>query len=135
MADRLRIGIVGAGPITERYHLAAVRGVPEVRPTLMVDVDAERARRFAERNRFPRWSSELPELFGRVDLAIVALPNHLHAPVSCELLAHGIHVLCEKPMARTPAECKLMIDAAKRSGALLYPEEPCPARGFGRVKI
>lgn len=37
MADRLRIGIVGAGPVTERYHLAAVRGVPEVRPTLIVD--------------------------------------------------------------------------------------------------
>jgi len=119
MADRLRVGIVGAGPVTERYHLSAVRGVPEVRATMIIDVDAARAQRFAERNGFPRWSSELPELFGSVDLAIVALPNHLHAPVSCELLAHGIHVLCEKPMARTPAECKLMIDAANRSGALL----------------
>jgi predicted dehydrogenase len=119
MADRLRIGIVGAGPATERYHLSAVRGVPEVRPAFIVDVDAARAARFAERSGFPRWSTELSELFGRVDLAIVALPNHLHASISCELLSHGIHVLCEKPMARTPAECKVMIEAASRSNAIL----------------
>jgi predicted dehydrogenase len=57
MAGRLRIGIVGAGPVTERYHLSAVRGVPEVRPAMIVDVDAERAQRFAERN----GRQELPE--------------------------------------------------------------------------
>ena len=119
MADRLRIGVVGAGAVTERYHLSAVRGVPEVRPALIVDVDPARAQRVAERNGFPRWSTELSDLFDTVDLAIVALPNHLHASVSCELLSHRIHVLCEKPMARIPAECKLMIEAANRSGALL----------------
>jgi predicted dehydrogenase len=119
MADRLRIGIVGAGPVTERYHLSAVRGVPEVRPTFIIDVDGARAKQFAGRNGFPHWSTKLSDLFDTVDLAIVALPNHLHAPVSCELLSHGVHVLCEKPMARTPKECKSMIDAASRSGALL----------------
>jgi predicted dehydrogenase len=39
--------------------------------------------------------------------------------VSADLLAQGIHVLCEKPMARTVTECQTMIDAAERSGMLL----------------
>jgi predicted dehydrogenase len=118
-ADRLRIGIVGAGPVAEKYHLAAVRGVPEVFAEYVVDVDRRRAETFAMRNGFRRFAASHQELAGAVDLAIVALPNHLHAPVSIDLLSQGIHVLCEKPMARNVAECQAMIEAARRSGALL----------------
>jgi predicted dehydrogenase len=119
MADRLRIGIVGAGPVAERYHLSAIRGVPEVRGTAIIDVDAGRARGFAEHSGFPHWSTKVSDLIGTVDLAVVALPNFLHASVSCELLSHGIHVLCEKPMARNISECQSMIETARRSRALL----------------
>jgi predicted dehydrogenase len=117
--DRLRIGVVGAGPVAERYHMPAIRGVPEVRATTVVDTDAGRARHFAARYGFPRWTTQLQELIGTVDVAVVALPNGLHAPVSCELLSHGIHVLCEKPMARNTTECQSMVDAAKLGGAKL----------------
>ena len=119
MPDRLRLGLVGVGPVVEKYHLRAVRGVPEVEPAVVVDINDERARRFAERQGFSFSTSRLRELFGRVDLAIVALPNSLHASVACELLSNGIHVLCEKPMARNVQECQAMIDAAGRSGAKL----------------
>jgi predicted dehydrogenase len=54
-----------------------------------------------------------------VDAAIIALPHHLHAPVSLHLLAQGIHLLVEKPMALTAAECDAMIAAAGASGAVL----------------
>jgi predicted dehydrogenase len=117
--DRLRIGVVGAGPVAEKYHLGAIRGVPEVFAEYVVDVDGQRAEKFATRNGFRRFGASHREMIGAVDIAIVALPNHLHAPVSIDLLSQGIHVLCEKPMARTPAECQTMVDAASRSGALL----------------
>jgi len=116
---RLRIGVVGAGPVAEKYHLGAIRGVPEVLAEYIVDVDGQRAEKFATRNGFRRYGVSHQELIGAVDMAIVALPNHLHAPVSIDLLSQGIHVLCEKPMARTPAECQTMIDAAERSGVFL----------------
>jgi UDP-N-acetylglucosamine 3-dehydrogenase len=114
MPDRLRLGLVGAGPVVERYHLRAIRGVPEVLPSVVVDLNEERARQFAQRQGFPRYTTRFADLFGQVDLAIVALPNAAHASVSSELLSNGVHVLCEKPMARNVAECLDMIDAAER---------------------
>jgi predicted dehydrogenase len=59
------------------------------------------------------------DLPGEVDLAIVAVPNAMHEPVSVDLLTAGVHVLVEKPMARTVAECDRMIAAARSTGALL----------------
>jgi predicted dehydrogenase len=119
MPDRLRLGLVGVGPVVERYHLRAVRGVPEVQPTGVVDINEERGRLFAQRQGFPLSTTRLRDLFGKVDLAIVALPNGVHSSVACELLSHGIHVLCEKPMARNVPECQAMIEAARIGGAQL----------------
>jgi predicted dehydrogenase len=119
MPDRLRLGFVGVGPVVERYHLRAVRGVPELQPAVVVDINEERARLFAKRQGIPLYTTSLHDLFGKVDLAIIALPNGLHAALSCELLSNGIHVLCEKPMARNVPECRAMIEAAQRGGAQL----------------
>ena len=119
MPDRLRLGLVGVGPVVERYHLRAVRGVPEVQPVAVVDINEERVCQFALQQGFPLATTRLQDLFGKVDLAIVALPNGLHASVACELLSNGIHVFCEKPMARNVPECQVMIEAARRGGAQL----------------
>lgn len=119
MPDRLRLGLVGVGPVVERYHLPAVRGVPEVLPAAVVDINQQRVREFAARQGFPYCTTRLQDLFPKVDLAIVALPNGAHASVSCELLSNSIHVLCEKPMARNVSECRSMIDAARRAGMQL----------------
>lgn len=119
MQNRLRLGLVGTGPVTNRYHLPALRAVPEVVATMAVDADPARAQEFAQRQGFPRWSTRVEELVGNVDLAILAVPNGVHASLSCMLLEQGVHVLCEKPMARHIAECREMIAAAKRGRAQL----------------
>jgi predicted dehydrogenase len=116
---RLRVGVVGAGVVLSRYHMPAINGVPEVVRSIVVDADAERARRAADRYGFPRWSSDLADAARNSDLAIVLVPNGMHAQVSRDLLSQGIHVLCEKPMARNVEECLTMIDAARHGRALL----------------
>jgi UDP-N-acetylglucosamine 3-dehydrogenase len=117
--DRLRLGVVGGGAVLERYHIPAINAVPEVARSIVVDVDGEHARRIADRHGFPVASTNLADLVRHADLAIVLVPNGLHAPVSCELLEQGVHVLCEKPMARTAEECLTMIEAARRGNAQL----------------
>jgi 1,5-anhydro-D-fructose reductase (1,5-anhydro-D-mannitol-forming) len=54
-----------------------------------------------------------------VEAVWIASPNYLHAPQAIAALNHGKHVLCEKPMAITAAECRSMIDAAEKAGRLL----------------
>jgi hypothetical protein len=119
VSERLRLGVVGGGAVLERYHIPAINAVPEVVRSIVVDLDGERARRVAHRYGFPISSSELADVARHADVAIVLVPNGLHASVACELLAQGIHVLCEKPMARSSAECLAMIEASRRGHAKL----------------
>ena len=52
------------------------------------------------------------------DAVLVAVQDHMHAPVVTALAAQGYHILCEKPMATSPEDCIRMADAAKRSGKI-----------------
>lgn len=52
---------------------------------------------------------------GEIDAVYIALPNHLHCEYSVQAAEAGIHVLCEKPMAVTEAECEKMIRAAQEN--------------------
>ncbi len=54
-----------------------------------------------------------------VEMVIIALPLHLHAPCAIEALEKGKHVLCEKLMAKTVVDAKRMARAARRTGKLL----------------
>ncbi len=56
---------------------------------------------------------------GTVDAISLTLPTFLHADFTEKALKAGIHVLCEKPMALTVAECDRMIDAAEASRKIL----------------
>jgi predicted dehydrogenase len=84
-----------------------------------VDAVEKRARALAQQYGVPEVATDYRELPGQVEGAVVALPNSLHAPVSIELLRRGVHVLVEKPMAMTVAECDAMIEAARGGRAVL----------------
>ena len=81
------------------------------------------------------------------DMVDVVLPTHLHAEYTIRALEYGRHVLCEKPMARTPEDCARMIEAAKKYGKklmigqclrfeplYLYLKEAIDNNTFGRVR-
>jgi predicted dehydrogenase len=53
------------------------------------------------------------------DLVILAAPIQLHAPLTCLALAHGSHVLCEKPLAASLADVQQMLDAEQRYGKVV----------------
>jgi glucose-fructose oxidoreductase len=54
-----------------------------------------------------------------IDVVYVVLPNSMHAEYTVRAFKAGKHVLCEKPMANSVAECQQMIDAAKQAGKKL----------------
>jgi len=56
---------------------------------------------------------------GQVDAVYIGLPNTLHRDYTERAARAGVHVLCEKPMATTEADCEAMIGAADRGGIKL----------------
>ncbi|MCL2014952.1 MAG: Gfo/Idh/MocA family oxidoreductase [Defluviitaleaceae bacterium] len=54
-----------------------------------------------------------------LDYVDLCLPTYLHAPLAIKAMEMGLHVFCEKPMARSSEQCTQMIDAAKRTGKKL----------------
>lgn len=116
---RLRFGVIGCGAVTERYHLPSLAASPDVELVGFADAVPTRAAELAARAGIGRGVTDYRELIGALDAALVAVPNAWHQPIAGELLDAGIHVLVEKPMARTTAECDRMLAAAARGGAVL----------------
>ncbi len=56
---------------------------------------------------------------GQIDAVYIGLPNHLHCEYTVKAANAGIHILCEKPMAVTVAECDRMTAAAKANNVKL----------------
>jgi phthalate 4,5-cis-dihydrodiol dehydrogenase len=115
----LGIGIIGTGRISGA-HAVAARAVAGVELAGCADVDPERRARFTDRHGGAGYAS-YEELLARpeVEAVVVALPHFLHCDVTIAALQAGKHVLLEKPMAMTVAECDAMIAAAENTGRTL----------------
>ena len=125
MTDTLRVGIIGAGNMGGR-HARHWSRLPGARVAAVADVQAEKAERLAAHvaeasgGAAPRVFADGAALIadGGVDAVSICLPTPLHRPPAEAAFAAGKHVLCEKPMALTLADCDAMIEAAGRSGVV-----------------
>ena len=70
-----------------------------------------------------------------VDVIYIVLPNGMHAEYTVRGLQAGKHVLSEKPMANTPAECRQMIDAGKKANRKLMVAYRCRYEPYNREAI
>ena len=98
----VRIGVIGCGGMA-RSHASRFEDVLDrIEVTAVVDIERDKARGVAD-------------LLG----GDIVVPHHLHHPVTMDCLAAGKHVLVEKPMALTEAECVAMIEEAERCERVL----------------
>jgi len=113
-----RAGIIGAGFIAVRGHIPAYQRLPNVRLEAICDVDGQRAANVAAQFGIPRVFTDYRTMLHEANLDLVSVcgPNVLHAPMTIAALEAGCHVICEKPMAVTPAQAEAMVAAAERTG-------------------
>ncbi|HRF46824.1 MAG TPA: Gfo/Idh/MocA family oxidoreductase [Anaerolineales bacterium] len=120
---KIKIGIVGCGFIANRKHLPMLLLHNDVEVVAFCDIIKERAE--ASAKQFGTADAKVYEnyqdLVARKDIDVVHVctPNSTHSEISVAALQSGKHVMCEKPMAKTSAEAKAMLDAAKASGKKL----------------
>jgi predicted dehydrogenase len=118
--QQLRVGVIGLG-WAGRQHLDAYDALPGVEIAALAGLeDAPRAalaEQYGIAHDVARWE-DLLALDG-LDAVSVCVPTFLHAPIAVAAFARGLHVLCEKPIARTVAEASEMVAAARKAGRIL----------------
>jgi predicted dehydrogenase len=113
----LRAAVVGVGHLG-RFHAEKYAALDGVRLVGIVDRDPARARAVADGLGVAVFD-DLRALAGAVDCASIAVPTAAHATVGGELLATGIDVLIEKPLASTAAEGEALVRIAATGGRIL----------------
>jgi len=111
--------LLGAGGIGET-HLKALSRTAGLRAAAVADIQFERAARLAETyglKPYADYGEMLAEQ--KPDIAIVALPHFLHREAAVRCLEAGCHLLLEKPMAMTAAECDEIVEHAERRGLIV----------------
>jgi predicted dehydrogenase len=115
----IRVGVIGAGAAAEGIHLPALARTAGVETVAIADPSADRLEYVADKFKVPARYRSHQDVIPHIDAAIVGIPHQYHAPVTIDLLRAGVHVLVEKPMALSTAECDAMIRASESSGARL----------------
>ncbi len=122
--DPVRYALVGLGHISQVAVLPAFAHARENSAlTALISDDPVKRRTLGRRYGVKHLYSydEYGEALagGEFDAVYIALPNHLHRDYAVRAADAGIHVLCEKPLAPTEADCYAMIHAAQRNDVRL----------------
>ena len=125
MSERIGVAIVGVGRIAVNEMLPAFAQSKHAKPVALVSGDRAKALKVAHQYDIPESAvldykeyeklAQMPE----VQAVYIALPNSMHAEYTIRAAKAGKHVLCEKPMANSVAECQQMIDACRQAGKKL----------------
>lgn len=115
----LRLGIIGLGlaggamvPVAHRHS--------RVELVAAADPNPELRERFAEQMRLPAYADDKSLLDDAdIDAVYIATPHQFHAPQTLLAAQCGKHIIVEKPMALSPADCREMIAAANANGVQL----------------
>ncbi len=123
MEREVRVGIIGCGGIANGKHMPSLKKVENVKMVAFCDIIPERAEKAAAEygTEDAKVYTDYKEMIQKENLEVVHVctPNRDHAPITIYALENDCHVMCEKPMAKTYADAKAMLEAYKKSGKKL----------------
>ncbi|MFZ2655804.1 MAG: Gfo/Idh/MocA family oxidoreductase, partial [Victivallales bacterium] len=117
-ASEIKVGVIGYGGAFNmgKSHLNEMKKAG-MTPTAVAEIDKERLK-VAETD-FPgiETYTSVAEMLKKSDVNLLAIitPHNTHAKLAIQCLKAGRHIVCEKPLAITTAECDAMIAEAKKN--------------------
>lgn len=116
---KVRAAIIGSGLIAGKKHIPAflkLRGKAEL--VAICDLNLAAAKQVASQFGIPRTYNNIAEMLNteKPDLVDICTPPKTHARLAIEAMRHGCHVLVEKPMALTVADCDQIVQASEEYG-------------------
>ncbi|MDX2005852.1 MAG: Gfo/Idh/MocA family oxidoreductase [Meiothermus sp.] len=118
MGEPLRVALVGAGGIAATHY----RGYLAAKASVVAFVEPYEVTRLAREKEWGVKGYETLEALlanESVEAVSVCSPNAFHHGATVAAVRAGLHVLCEKPLSMSLAECQQMIDAAKKAKVVL----------------
>lgn len=120
MTASRRVGLVGLGAIS-RFYLKAIDLAPEWRLAAVCDLAPKRLARHIDRDDVACFTDHRTMLReAELDAVIVTVPNDVHAAVTRDVLALGLPVCVEKPLATRLSEAESMARLAGERGLCLF---------------
>ena len=116
---KIRAAIIGSGLIAGKKHIPAfLKLTSKTELVAVCDLNLTAAKAVATRFGIPRAYDNVEEMLSaeKPDLVDICTPPQTHARLAVEAMRHGCHVLVEKPMALTVADCDQIVQASKDYG-------------------
>jgi predicted dehydrogenase len=134
----LKVGVIGVGGIAEPHFLGHMLGWATSEHAEVVagcDINEAALQKWANMHNIKKLATDSSDLIGdpSIDIIDVCTPNRYHAPLAIAALEAGKHVICEKPLAPTPAEIRDMIAARDKSGKMLMTAQHFRFRGSSKA--
>lgn len=116
----INLGVVGLRGLGIN-HIRRAQDITNVNVIAIADSNEERLREAGNEFGIDHCYNDASLLFEHADLdgVVLAVPNHLHAPLAVQALSAGINVLVEKPIASNKLQAQQMIEARDLSGKCL----------------
>jgi predicted dehydrogenase len=132
-AERIRVGIIGAGGIVSSVHVPGLKRQPGVELVAVANRSLESSRRAADElgiaNAFANWEELLAA--GGLDAVLIGTWPYMHRTITLAALDEGLHVLCQARMANNTAEAREMLAASRRHPNLVC--QLVPTSGSYRI--
>ena len=120
-SDRLKVGIIGGGAITQVAHLPVLKKVRSVEVHAICDTDLPKARALADRFGVKDAFDDIEELlrYEALDAVVICSPNHLHESHILAALSADLHVLVEKPLAMSATSVQRILRAVEKQNRVV----------------
>ncbi len=115
-SERLKVGIVGGGAITQVAHLPVLKKLKTIEVQAICDTDLPKARALADRFGVKDAFDDIEELlrYEALDAVVICSPNHLHESHILAALSAKLHVLVEKPLAMSAGSAQRILRAVEK---------------------
>ncbi len=115
--EKVKIGVIGLGGVAQLVHLPNLAKVSGADLTAVAEVNKNRLLTISDKFNVKEKFSSYKEMLEKsnIDAVIIATPTSTHTEIAIDCLNAGKDVLVEKPLARTYAEAKKIVDAAKKN--------------------
>ncbi|KEO85244.1 Gfo/Idh/MocA family protein [Tumebacillus flagellatus] len=127
--NQIKVGVIGLGGVGGRV-LEGFAMHPETVVAAVCDVNAELAQEVANQHGGAAWYTDYRAMLDStaLDLVYIAVPPKLHHRMALDVVAKGLHLFCEKPLANSLDEAHDMWKAATDAGVLNAINFPTPYR-------